>query len=386
VTAASNRMFGTKTTLLIGSLLVSAGWLTASFATQVWHLFMTVGVCFGWVSSIHQSRCSFGPLLMRECFLLKGMGMVYITASATLPQWFSTKRSLAVGIAAAGAGLGGLVYNLLAGWLVQSVGISWTYRVLACITIVINGICSLLLKDRNKMVKPVQGSFNYREFGHVEVLLIVGWGFLTDIGYVVLLFSLPHYAESLGLSQTQGSIVGAMLNLGMAIGRPLISYYSDAFGRVNIAGVMTALCGILCLAIWVPAKSFAVLLVFAIPAGAVAGVFWGTCTAVTAEVVGLKRLPTVFGIICVALVTPTTFAEPIGLEIVSASGYLTSQVFVGCLYLTAAAFVLLLRTWKISEIKAKAAAALTDEEPTTRVMMEAFKWLTPRSVFVLQRV
>jgi len=326
VTAASNRMFGTKTTLLIGSLLVSAGWLTASFATQVWHLFMTVGVCFGWVSSIHQSRCSFGPLLMRECFLLKGMGMVYITASATLPQWFSTKRSLAVGIAAAGAGLGGLVYNLLAGWLVQSVGISWTYRVLACITIVINGICSLLLKDRNKMVKPVQGSFNYREFGHVEVLLIVGWGFLTDIGYVVLLFSLPHYAESLGLSQTQGSIVGAMLNLGMAIGRPLIGYYSDAFGRVNIAGVMTALCGILCLAIWVPAKSFAVLLVFAIPAGAVAGVFWGTCTAVTAEVVGLKRLPTVFGIICVALVTPTTFAEPIGLEIVSASGYLTSQV------------------------------------------------------------
>lgn len=80
----------------------------------------------------------------------------------------------------------------------------------------------------------------------------------------------------------------------------------------------------------------------------------GTCTAVIAEVVGLKRLPTVFGIICVALVTPTTFAEPLGLGLVSASGYLTSQVFVGCLYLVGAAFVLLLRTWKITEIETKA--------------------------------
>lgn len=260
--------------------------------------------------------------------------MVYITASAILPQWFSTRRSLAVGFAAAGAGLGGLVYTLLTGWLVQKVGIPWTYRILACTTIIANGVSSALLKDRNKVVKPAQGSFSYREFGHVEVLLIIAWGFVTDIGYVVLLFSLPHYATSLGMTQTQGSIVGAMLNLGIMVGRPLIGHYSDMLGRLNMAGLMTATCGILCLAIWVPAKTFPVLIVFAIPAGAVTGIFWGTCTAVTAEVVGLKRLPTVFGIICVALVTPTTFAEPIALAIVSASGYLTSQVCsvsdVGC--------------------------------------------------------
>jgi MFS family permease len=128
------------------------------------------------------------------------------------------------------------------------------------------------------------------------------------------------------MSQTQGSIVGAMLNLGMAVGRPLIGYYSDAWGRLNMAGLMTGLCGMLCLAIWVPANSFAVLLVFAIPAGAVAGIYWGTVSAVATEVVGLKRLPTVFGIVCVALVAPVTFAEPIALEIVSASGYLTAQV------------------------------------------------------------
>lgn len=253
IQAALSLRVGTKPTLLIGSLLVSVGWLTASFATEVWHLFLTVGGCFGW-----------------------GMGLVYITAAAILPQWFSSRRSLAVGIAASGAGLGGLFYSLLTGYLVQKVGVSWTYRVLACITIVMNGGCAILMRDRNKMVRPVRGSFSYRELGHVEVLLIIAWGFVTDIGYVVLLFSLPHFAESIGLSQTQGSIVGAMLSLGLAIGRPLVGYYSDALGRINMAGLMTALCGLLCLAIWVPAKSFAVLIVFAIPAGAVTGIFWGT--------------------------------------------------------------------------------------------------------------
>lgn len=102
--------------------------------------------------------------------------MIYITASAILPQWFSTRRSLAVGIAASGAGIGGLFYNLLAGYLVQSMGVPWTYRVMAILTFLINGICSILLKDRNRFVKPVQGTFSYRELGHAEVLLLISWG------------------------------------------------------------------------------------------------------------------------------------------------------------------------------------------------------------------
>lgn len=110
------------------------------------------------------------------------MGLVYITAAAILPQWFSTRRSLAVGIAASGAGVGGLFYNLLVGFLVQSVGVAWSYRSMAVLTLFFNGISSILLKDRNRFVKPVQSSFSYKELGHVEVLLLISWGFVTDIG------------------------------------------------------------------------------------------------------------------------------------------------------------------------------------------------------------
>lgn len=180
------------------------GLLSASFADQIWQLFLSQGVCFG-----------------------VGMGFLYIPATAVLPQWFSTRRSLAVGIASSGAGLGGVAYNLIAGVAARKLGLGWTYRLLALCSLGVNGICAALIKDRNKMVKPKQNYLDWREFGHVEVILVIVWGFLSELGYIVLLYSLPHYATTIGLTQSQGSVVGAVFNVGLGVFRPLVGYLSD---------------------------------------------------------------------------------------------------------------------------------------------------------------
>lgn len=78
------------------------------------------------------------------------------------------------------------------------------------------------------------------------------------LGYIVLLFSLPNYANSIGLTAQQGAIIGAVLNLGQGLGRPPIGYFSDSLGRINMAGFMTFLSGVFSLVIWVNAKSFGV--------------------------------------------------------------------------------------------------------------------------------
>lgn len=358
----STKYLGTRITLLIGTALIFVALFVSSYATQVWHLFLSQGVCFG-----------------------LGMGLVYITATAVLPQWFSSRRSLALGIATSGAGLGGLAYNLIAGRAIETVGLAWTYRILALCSLVVNVVCSFLMKDRNRSVQPVQAPFNYREYGQIEVLLVVAWGVLTELGYVVLLYSLPNYAISIGLSHSQGSVVGAMLNLGLGIGRPVVGYYSDAFGRINTATVCTALCGLFCLTLWVPAKSYGLLLCFALLAGTCCGTFWGTVASVTTEVVGLKRLPSAFGLICLSLVIPTTFAEPIGLQIVSARGYLASQIFVGCMFFLAAVSTWLLRSWKISEVERKALSERTVYEQQQDELHGGF-WLTPQRLFMKRRV
>lgn len=355
----STRRFGTRATLLFGTVLEFCALLSASYASQIWHLAVTQGVLYGW-----------------------GMGFLYIPATSILPQWFSTKRSLAVGIATSGAGLGGLAYNLITGKAIQSVGLPWTYRILAFCALAANLTSSLVLKDRNKIVKPQQTAFNYREFGRIEVLLVIFWGFLSELGYIVLLYSLPSYANHIGLSHSQGAVVAALLNLGLGIGRPIIGYISDRFGRINIAMIMTAFCGILCLGLWVSAHSYNVLLIFALLAGLGCGTFWGTSVSVTAEVVGLKRLPSAFSMICLPLVLPTLFAEPIGLQMVADSGYLSSQIFVGTMFMAGAVSTWCLRCWKICEIEKKAVAESGDAQAMARLGF----WLTPKRLFSLKRV
>lgn len=60
-------------------------------------------------------------------------------------------------------------------------------------------------------------AFDSRLFKRPEFLLLLGWGFFSMLGYIVLLFSLPNYAKTVGLSAAQGSLIGALLNLGQGI-------------------------------------------------------------------------------------------------------------------------------------------------------------------------
>ena len=328
----TTRLYGTRTTMFIGVALITASLVGASFADAFWQLLLAQGVAFGW-----------------------GMGFLYVGSLAIIPQWFSTRRSLAMGIAASGAGIGGIVYTLAAQAAIASVGLAWTFRILAGCGFTVNTVCALLLRDRNKAVQPRQTTFDWRMFRRVEILLVVGWGVMSELGYIVLYYSLPSYAASVGLSAQQGSIVGALLTLGLAVGRPVVGYYSDAIGRINMAMLMTAFCGLLCLVIWVFAKTYAVLLLFALLSGTVCGTFWSTIAPVGAEVVGLKELPTALSMTWLLLVFPCTFAEPIAVKMLAngANPWLSSQLFVGFMFLGAALCTLLLRSWKIDQNEEK---------------------------------
>lgn len=385
LTGMSREKLGTRTTLLIGTAVVFLALFTSSYATKIWHLFLSQGVAFGW-----------------------GMGFLYITATSVLPPWFSTRRSLAVGFATSGAGLGGLAYSLATSRAIETLGVAWTYRILALCSVAVNFVSSLLLKDRiqhhhqptpeQPRRKPRLRSFNIRDFGRVEVLLIVFWGVVTELGYITLYYSLPNFATTIGLSASQGAVANALLNLGLGVGRPIIGYYSDVLGRINMAMLMTALCGVLCFALWMPAHSYALLSAFAVLAGAVCGTFWTTIAPVLAEVVGIADLASVFGLICFALVLPTTFAEPIAMQLVNSAGlgdgvkkYLVAQVFVGAMFILGAGSLWMLRSWKIFEIEKKAAleraeGMLNPEARSTVSRRMENIWLTPRRLFMPWRV
>ena len=205
IATSTTRLFGTRVTLLIGVGLETLALIGASFTHEIWQLFLSQGVCFG-----------------------MGMGFLFVGSVGVVPQWFTKKRSLANGIGTAGSGLGGMMYSLATEAMIRSFGVQWAFRILGILAFTVNSVCALLMKDRNRAIGASQLAFDYRLFKRAEFLLTLGWGFFSMLGYVVLLFSLPNYALTIGLTSSQGSVVGAVLNLGQGLGRPVVGIFSDS--------------------------------------------------------------------------------------------------------------------------------------------------------------
>lgn len=235
----------------LGVVLLPAGFVAASFSTKVWHLYLSQGAGIG-----------------------LGIGLIYIPATTVVPQWFSRKRSLANGICAAGSGIGGLVVCFSTQVMLDELGLVWSFRITAIVVFFVNLASTLLVRSRNKEVQPDQRMFNFHLLGHYHVQLLLGWGIILMLGYITLMFSLSDYAVAIGRSDKDSATVAAMLNLGAALGRPLIGYASDRYGRVEVAGVLTFACGILVFTMWVLATNYGVLVAFALISGAILGVFW----------------------------------------------------------------------------------------------------------------
>lgn len=125
---------------------------------------------------------------------------------------FDKKRSLASSIAAAGSGFGGLCYSIATNAMIQSLGLAWTFRVLAIICIVVNSVVAFIIKDRNAATGSIHMLFNYNLLKKPEFLLYEFWLIFSMLGYVALVFSIVDYCQSIGLSPSSASLVGALFN------------------------------------------------------------------------------------------------------------------------------------------------------------------------------
>ncbi|KAI9801958.1 MAG: hypothetical protein M1825_003013 [Sarcosagium campestre] len=245
------RKLGTRLPMFVGVFALSGGFVAASFASKAWHLYLSQGVLVG-----------------------IGVGLIYIPSIAILSQWFSSRRSLANGITSAGSGIGGIIFSSITGSMIEKASLAWSLRVTGIIAFVMALTAVLFTKDRNKIIQPAQHPFDTELLSRRNVWLLLMWAFVSMLGYITLLYSLPDFALSIGLSRAHATDAIIVLNLGTAVGRPFIGALSDHYGRIRVAGLLTLACGIACFAIWLPASSFAVTILFALISGAILGVFW----------------------------------------------------------------------------------------------------------------
>lgn len=101
-----------NTLLRTGTCLIFLGHILLSLSSTYWQIFLTQTICIG-----------------------LGSGAVFIPGLATLPTYFDTRISLAMGIAASGSSLGGVIYPISLHRLIRSVGFPWAVRVLGFIAL-----------------------------------------------------------------------------------------------------------------------------------------------------------------------------------------------------------------------------------------------------------
>jgi len=103
--------FGVRRTMLMGQCLLVAGLLLLSRVTQLWHLHLLYGLLLGF-----------------------GLGSTsYVSMTTLLNTWFVRRRSLAIGMAMAGSGLGTVLMAPLVRYLIEVIGWRNTWMVLAAV-------------------------------------------------------------------------------------------------------------------------------------------------------------------------------------------------------------------------------------------------------------
>lgn len=100
--------WGPRVSYLTGALLMTGAMLIASHASQIWHLYLSVGIMCGMSSSL--------------------MGMV--PAAALVGRWFDRQMSIGIAIAYAGFGSGMLAIVPLAQAGIDAYGWRETYRIM----------------------------------------------------------------------------------------------------------------------------------------------------------------------------------------------------------------------------------------------------------------
>lgn len=319
-----------KKVLLLGIVVQNGSVLLAAYSTKLWQVYLTQGVGISF-----------------------GIGAICFPNTNIVAPWFREKRSLALGISAGGAGLGGIVFNLSMQKIIDGQNVRWALLAQCIICSVLSAIALILIKTRKDEIEKyavVQYKIiEWEMFKYPVVWLLLLWVCLTMLGYVIQVFSLYSFTVSLGYSSHQGSVVSSMISLGALVGRPMVGFLSDKFGPVTTAMFCHLIVGILCYAMWIPCRKYGNVIVFALLEGMLMGTIWPILTSIITRLVGLPKLESVYSAVWIFIGSCSIVSPVIGLELKKnhykkgENAYLYTAIYAGTAYICAAVSLCFIR-------------------------------------------
>lgn len=178
-----------------------------------------------------------------------GLGIGYITPVSTLVKWFPDRRGMATGLAIMGFGFAAMIASPVMSSLINSVGISNTFYIMAAVYFVIMICASLYLE------KPVEGyhpkgldlneantvkkdyvqlvaneAIKTRRFYFLWLMLFIN----VTCGIAILAVASPMGQEVAGLSPATAAVMVGIMGVFNGAGRLIWATISDYIGRPNL--------------------------------------------------------------------------------------------------------------------------------------------------------
>ncbi|XP_029975597.1 monocarboxylate transporter 13 [Salarias fasciatus] len=294
--AALCNAYNTRLVVMAGGLLAGLGFILASQATSVFHLYLTMGVVSGF-----------------------GWGLIFSPMVATVMAAFTRRRALALGLAFSSIGLSSFAFNPLFLLLVERY--AWRGALLILGGLSLNIIpCGALIRPRRQTKAPPKArsapagserrqSCAQRVSSYLELSLLLERPYLTfalgvslfNMGYFVPYFHLVAHSRQAGFSEYQAAFVMSAAGITDILGRVASGWFADLghFRLVHLMSLWTFLAGVFIMLLPVSSLtgSYAALMTVALFYGFTSGALTSLVFAVLPAIVGVERVMGALGLL-----------------------------------------------------------------------------------------
>ncbi|KAJ6094959.1 MFS general substrate transporter [Penicillium canescens] len=212
--------------LYSGSFMILLGQMMTSLCHEYYQALLAQGFCIG-----------------------TGVGLIFIPGVAILSTYFSSRLALANGIAAAGSGLGGILYPVIFHKLSNRIGYGWTVRAIGLVILVTLLIPLAVFRVR-VMPASKRKSMDLSAFKELAYTFFVLGGLLTFISLNIPFFYIQSYAINKGIPADGMSFyLLSIITTGSVFGRIFPNFFANQVGPFNIISLCTIICGALMFAL-----------------------------------------------------------------------------------------------------------------------------------------
>nr|POE92251.1 aspyridones efflux protein apdf [Quercus suber] len=198
--------------LIFGSFMVVFGFMMLSLCHTYWQVLLAQGFVVG-----------------------IGGGCLFVPGIAIIPTYFGPSRlGLAMGLAASGSSMGGIIYPIMFYKLIGEVGFPWAVRILGFTALATLFIPLFVMKMRFKPGR-IRSLIDWTAFTDWQFMTFVLACIIGFISLYVALFYFSYFGQSTGITDASLSFyLVPILNAGSVFGRTLPNILSDKIGPLNV--------------------------------------------------------------------------------------------------------------------------------------------------------